>query len=209
MSASSSQPSRIPLLRRFATFLRYSAVSLSSSLIDMGMFQVFVLLLRASAPARYILLSTVLARVISSVYNFLMNYRVVFRAHKSAAAAQPDPVRTEVGTEIHHTAPGGSVSLAAAAPRYFTLVVVQMLCSAFLVSTFYRLTGLPELVVKILVDACLFVVSYQIQKHLVFRNRRSGRNTGSSKSDKSNKQYVESTETISSRRSDRSNSSSQ
>lgn len=159
-STSGQNTPRSSLLLRFATFLKYSAVSLSSSLIDMGMFQVFVLLLRARSPVRYIVLSTIFARIISSVYNFLMNYRVVFRAGTGTVSAADSASRNS-----------SAIPVFSSAVRYFALVIVQMLCSAFLVNSFCRLTGMPELAVKIIVDSCLFVLSYQIQKHLVFRNR--------------------------------------
>ncbi len=125
------------------TFIKFGGVSLSSSLIDMGLFQLFVLLLKDAAPAGYILIATVLARVCSSLYNFAMNKKVVFKS----------------GEGILKTA-----------GKYFSLVVIQMLCSAYGVSALYHATHFPELGVKIVVDTCLFLLSYQIQKHLVFKH---------------------------------------
>ncbi len=133
------------IFSKLGTFIKFGSVSLTSSLIDMGLFQLSVILLRQTAPAGYIFISTVLARIASSLYNFGMNRKIVFKS---------------------------SEGLTTTAIKYFGLVIVQMLSSAFLVDAVHTLTGFLELAVKILVDTCLFLLSYQIQKHLIFRQGR-------------------------------------
>lgn len=52
--------------------------------------------------------------------------------------------------------------------RYAILAVCQMTVSGASVSLLARL-GLPAMLSKIIVDTCLFFVSYNIQKKWVFR----------------------------------------
>ncbi len=59
-------------------FLRYSFVSLSSFVIDIGLFTLFCSLLKSWNGALYAAVATVLARVLSGTYNYLMNYSFVF-----------------------------------------------------------------------------------------------------------------------------------
>lgn len=127
------------------TFAAYALTSLSSSILDMLMFQIFVWLLKGTFPVRYILISTIGARIVSSIYNFTMNHKVVFRSNEQVAFT---------------------------AIKYFILCVVQMLLSAGLVDWLYVILPVPELVVKIIVDTILFFVSYFVQKRLIFRSSR-------------------------------------
>ena len=84
-------------------------------------------------------LASVLARAISSVVNYFLNHKVVSKGKASSAV------------------------------KYFTLVVVQIMVSSFLVTIVGNaLTAVPISIVKIVVDGVLFFVSYFIQKHLVF-----------------------------------------
>ena len=92
----------------------------------------------------YIVTATVLARIISAVYNFVLNYKVVFKS---------------------------SASIMATAVKYCLLAVCQMLCSAFLVNALYAMTGGYEVLVKIPVDVFLFFVSFVIQREFVYRKR--------------------------------------
>lgn len=122
-------------------FFKYILSSLSSSVVDLAAFEVFCLLSRGRLSA-YIAVSTVLARVISATYNYLMNYKVVFKSREKM----------------------GSSAL-----KYFTLAVIQMTLSALLVTGGVMLLRVvPEVVVKMIVDTCLFFVSYYIQKRFVF-----------------------------------------
>lgn len=125
------------------SFFKYVLSSLSASLIDLGCFTLFNLTLFSGLPLRgNVFASTILARVISSIYNFLMNRKVVFRSGGSALGQ---------------------------AVKYYVLVVVQMLCSALLVYLFTRLSGVNSTVIKVVVDTVLFFVSFQIQNRVIFK----------------------------------------
>lgn len=123
-------------------FLKYAFASVSSCAIDLALFAIFCHIFRGRIGG-YIAVSTVLARVISAVYNYLVNYKVVFRSRQKVAVS---------GT------------------KYFLLAVVQMGLSALLVTGGNSLLPfLPEVVVKAVVDTVLFFISYKIQQKYVFR----------------------------------------
>ena len=136
-----------PLLdsaRIYLVFAKFLFSSLSSCIIDLVLFALFCSLTKERMPeaVSYIVVSTVLARVVSAGYNFFLNYRVVF---KSSGAVWKSAV------------------------RYFVLAVVQMLASAGLVSLLYGVLGGSEVAVKILVDVFLFFISFMIQREIVYR----------------------------------------
>jgi len=127
----------------FGTFFKYIMSSLSSFVIDILIFRLVLdLLKKGNIPSAVIIsASTLTARIISSIYNYLINRKVVFKSNDK-----------------------GAVSLI----KYYVLAVIQMCCSAALVTIFYNWIGIPETIVKVIVDGLLFLISFQIQKRLVF-----------------------------------------
>lgn len=126
----------------FGAFTRFLISSLSSSLIDLALFSVLCMFLRNRIPVYYVAIATIFARVVSATYNYCMNYNYVFHSKRSKCS----------------TACG-----------YILLAVVQMLVSAGLTTGLcFLLSNFWEVVVKFLVDICLFFVSYQIQKRYVY-----------------------------------------
>lgn len=126
----------------FSTFFKYIAVALSSFAIDYGLFCLLSVLLSSFPLSRRIWISTVMARVVSSLYNYSMNHSAVFRC----------------------TAPYQSTLF-----KYYALCIVQMLCSASCVSLLCTLLAIPETISKLLVDTLLFLISFQIQKNWIFK----------------------------------------
>lgn len=125
-------------------FIRYVFSALSSFILDIALFTLFCYFTKKTGSKLYITYSTVLARVISSVYNYLMNYKFVFRSREKGIYA---------------------------ASKYFTLAVLQMMCSALFVTIAVKgIPALHETPAKIIVDTILFFISYQIQKKIVFRS---------------------------------------
>ena len=126
------------------SFGKFSASSLSSSVVDLGAFWVLCAVLRPYLPeAPAIVAATILARVLSSLCNYLLNYFLVFHSH---------------------TAHGKSASL------YTVITVLKTLVSALLVAALAGLlpAGTPELAAKIPVDVALFFVNYLLQKAFVY-----------------------------------------
>lgn len=128
------------------SFLKFSSSSVICFLVDNGLFTLLNVFLLAALPdaPRYFI-ATYGARLVSAVTNFMLNRTVVFHAHNSMRRS---------------------------AIRYLTLSVVQASVSAglvYLTTSVNPGAGLFDTVVKILVDGCLFLISFQLQKRWVFQ----------------------------------------
>ncbi len=126
-------------IRVYGRFLKFTAASLSGALVDYILFLLLDFILPMSSAARAFW-AAVLARFCSGAVNFTMNRVISFRSH------------SPVGPQM---------------TRYLILFLAQMLVSATLVSLFSRFL-LPVLA-KLLVDVCLFFISYVIQKNWVYK----------------------------------------
>lgn len=124
------------------TFFKYMLSSLSSFIVDITLFTLFVSLFSSLNVGTRITVSTIIARIASSVFNYIVNKEVVFKSKESN------------NKTIY---------------KYFSLVIVQLLTSAFLVTIIYKMTGVPEAFIKMIVDVFLFLISYRIQKKLIFK----------------------------------------
>lgn len=131
-----------------AHFFRYTAVSLASAIIDNALYALFSALLENSLVGLLLTaVSTVGARVLSSLFNFFMNKKVVFRTNASTAKALL---------------------------RYYALAVPQLIAQALLTQGMYALlhisddaTVLRTLIYAIVMTA-LYIVSFMIQQRWVF-----------------------------------------
>ena len=128
---------------------RFIAVSAASFLVDILLFWLLGMLFAPLDLARRILFATAGARVLSSVFNYLMNRKAVF--------GQRENVRHSLW-------------------KYYLLCVVQ---AAVSYGGVYLLTSLTadsySTAWKVLVDLLLFLLSFQIQREWVFRkNDRKG-----------------------------------
>ena len=131
----------------FGSFLKFSLSSITSAGIDIGLFTFLTeFVFTGMSLGKSVYLATIFARVVSAIYNFLINRKVVFKS------------------EEH---------LLQNLLSYFVLVVVQMFCSAELVYLGTSGLGIHQLPVKIVVDILLFFLSYQIQQRFVFTKKRS------------------------------------
>ncbi len=132
--------------RLFAVFFKYTIASILSFLIDIGFFALFVALTKSWVSASlYIILSTIFARVISSVFNFLVNKNTVFKQKEKS-------------------------------PKffimYFSLVIINMVLSAVLVDVFVKYCAFQEIWAKVLVDGTLFILSFVLQRDIIFRSSK-------------------------------------
>lgn len=127
----------------FSSFIKFSMTGIASFGLDIALFALLVnLLLRIADPSTSILLSTVGARILSSVFNYTLNRNVVFRSKSK---------------------------LSKTLLKYFSLSVIQMLISSLLVTQVFYLLNFDATPIKIMVDLCLFFISYQIQRRWVFK----------------------------------------
>ena len=123
------------------TFFRYMLASLSSFLVDYGIFcgLIYALSRTDIAKTPSVWIATAVARVCSSLFNYTVNKKVVFKSRR------------------------GAITLL----MYYALCVVQMAASAWLVSLI-GMTGFPVQIAKIIVDSILFLISFRVQKTLIF-----------------------------------------
>lgn len=141
-------------VRIYMLFGKFLFSSLSSSVLDLLLFAFLCRMWRPGGVYTgiltgldYIVAATVAARIISAVYNFLVNYKIVFKS---------------------------SAGIAGTAFRYLLLALCQMFCSAFLVSRLHGFLGGPEVIVKVPVDVFLFFASFVIQREFVYRKKPAG-----------------------------------
>lgn len=132
-------------LRIYRTIFAFAASSVVSSLIDLLLFYLGIRLLTYAMPEEgwNIVIATAVARICSSLFNYNMNRRKVFRG-------------------------GGRNSIL----KYYMLCVLQFAASAGFVSLLaflFPAGSLGKTLFKALVDGLLFLLSYQIQREWVFR----------------------------------------
>ncbi|WP_338324936.1 bifunctional glycosyltransferase family 2/GtrA family protein [Metabacillus mangrovi] len=132
----------IDSIKIYSVFFKFISSSLLSFGVDILLFSVFSLLFRDVFPAQFILIATVSARILSSLFNYALNKNVVFKSKSKNTMM-----------------------------KYYILSVIQMITSALLVNGFYQLIGGGEVVIKIIMDSILFLISYVIQRDWVFKSR--------------------------------------
>lgn len=125
--------------------LKYLFSSLSAFVIDICVFQLMVLILKEYS-GYYIFISTFISRVISSIYSFTINKKLVFKDKGSARKSFV---------------------------KFAILCVIQMCLSAVLVNSIYGLIRVSESAIKVCVDSVLFIFSYLCQKYIVFGSKNN------------------------------------
>lgn len=126
-------------------FLKYSLISLSSSILDIAAFTMLSAMLSSLIPEEHIIVATFIARGISGTFNFLMNKRVVFSA--------------------------GNTALLPGIIKYIITAAFIASLSALLVNGLFMLLHWNKTIIKIIVDTLLFFLSYKIQQAWVFNRR--------------------------------------
>lgn len=121
--------------RIYKEILKFSASSFISFLIDYGLFCLL------SALTGKMMLSNVTARIFSSIVNYTLNKKLVFRSQGNTGES---------------------------AVKYFLLAGVILLCNTLILKGF-AVIGLSAYLAKILTEIILFVCSYLIQHKFIFR----------------------------------------
>ena len=125
--------------------IKYVFSAGTAFVIDIALFSFFNALLNPIIGDMAIIVATVAARVISSLYNYYVNSRYVFGNFD----------RTSIF-------------------KYYALVIVQMIVSAgsvYILNTIF--TRINDTAIKIAVDVVLFCVNYMIQKSIIFRKNEN------------------------------------
>lgn len=125
----------------YKIFIFYGLSGGASFVLDIGLYWIFIQLLREPAPILFIIMATIAARILSSLFNYYINRNKVFKQ-------------------------GSRKSLI----RYFALAAFIMLTSAGSVHLLYaEWLGRGEVILKILVDTILFIFGFVAQRAWVFR----------------------------------------
>lgn len=133
--------------RIYALFGKFILSSAFSFAVDILAFTLLVMWFKPyMSPMRYIFMATLCARILSSLTNFVINEKGVFRSR----------CRKRV-----------------AIIKYYVLCLIQLCVSAGLVYLAHKLTGWYETPIKIIVDIALFFVSFQIQREWVFKSPKA------------------------------------
>jgi len=128
----------------FIEVLKFSASSLFGFGVDFLMF--FLLNLIPVGWQHWTLMANIIARVVSASVNFTLNYLLVFRS------------KTNVFVAI---------------AKYATLASFILLCGTVLLWLLYDVLGMNKFVAKIIVEATMFIISWLIQRFLIFRKRKT------------------------------------
>lgn len=132
-------------IKIYGIIFKFLFGSVSSCLIDLGLFTVLKILTSPLGGRLSILISTVMARVCSSFYNYNYNRKAVFESEEGM---------------------GRTVK------RYYILCICQMLLSyalVYAVTAVFTFGNIMTVVSKAIVDTILFIISFQIQRAWVFK----------------------------------------
>lgn len=135
----------------YKMLLGYISSSLAASVIDLALYRVFTAVFGGLSASLKIAFSTILARMISSLFNYTVNSRAVFRSSES-------PRRTII--------------------KYYALCVLQTAASYGGVYGLSLIFGDDHtLWMKIIVDGLLFLLSFKIQQKWVFGKNKNQKGT--------------------------------
>ena len=128
----------------YKLFAKYIISSLSSFIVDILLFTLFVKILPEIdlKGITEIVIATILARIISATYNFIINSKVVFKNQNKNSII-----------------------------KYFILCLVQMFISAFAVSELFKTLNMDSTLIKVIVDTIIFLINFVIQREWVFKKK--------------------------------------
>lgn len=126
-------------IKIYKIFLKYILSAISSFIIDIALFSIFILLTKEFFIA-YIFISTIMARVFSSLFNYFVNKNIVFAGNQSKNSLL----------------------------KYYGLVLSIMTFSGALTTLLFSLSIFSEVSSKVIIDTILFLLSYYVQKKWIF-----------------------------------------
>lgn len=133
-------------IRIYKVIFKFLLSSIWASIVDIVMFALMCYILSGSFEKKtYILLATIIARIISSLCNYMINHKIVFKSKGRVA----------------HTI-----------VKYYLLCLCQMGVSYALVcslSIWLNVGGILLVLLKAIIDTILFFISFRIQKMWVFK----------------------------------------
>jgi putative flippase GtrA len=132
-------------IKIYSTFIKYTISAGIAFIIDLSFFTLFNQLLINIIGDSSILVSTLLARIISSFINYLINRNKVFGNNKKD--------KIDNNTLI----------------KYYVLVIIQLCVSALSVYVIHMFVKVDATIIKIPVDIMIFIINYFVQKYIIFK----------------------------------------
>lgn len=124
----------------YKLFMKYFLVAFSSFLLDIILFIGVFNVIDINSK---ILAATILARVVSSIYNYIVNSNLIFKDMSIKSLI-----------------------------KYYLLVILVMLFSGCFVTYLYNLLNINIIVIKIIVDTILWCINLLIQREFVFNDEK-------------------------------------
>lgn len=139
-------------LRIYSVFAKFLLSSLLGFAVDIITFTILFELLKLIPEFKWgIVTASIGARMVSSLVNYTVNKNSVFSRTTSS-----DSENKNYNSLI----------------KYYILCIIQLGFSALLVNLLSIIVVIYEVFIKILVDTILFVISFQLQREWVFKNKR-------------------------------------
>ena len=120
----------------YKLFMKYIISSLSSFILDILLFTIFIKL------TNEVITSSVISRIISSIYNFLINKNLIFNNSDNKSII-----------------------------KYYLLVIIQLAISTTITQVLNNCIKLNIVIIKILVDTFIFIINFVIQREIVFKKK--------------------------------------
>lgn len=118
----------------YKLFIKYIISSLSSFALDIILFTIFIKL------TNKIITSSIISRIISSIYNYLINKNLIFKKNNDKTLL-----------------------------KYYTLVIIQLTISATITKLLNNCITLNIVIIKIIVDIFIFIINFIIQREIIFK----------------------------------------
>ena len=126
------------LFSKYQTIITYILFSSLSFIVDIVSFSSILFFLKDK-----IMISSYLARTISSIFNYIVNKNIVFKNND----------KKNIKSMI----------------MYFLLVIVNITISGTLVKKIYFFIHYNATFIKIVIDSLIFIINYFLQKYVIFK----------------------------------------
>lgn len=129
--------------RIYKQIIKFSLSSFTSFIIDYSLYSILILL------TNNLVLSNIISRVISSITNYTINKKIVFKNKGNTFKS---------------------------ACKYFLLVIVILGLNTILLNQLVNIFGINAYIAKVIVEIFLFIFSYIIQNKIIFKKKGEHKN---------------------------------
>ena len=138
------------IISKYKVFLKYMIFAGISFLLDISLFHVFKYLLKDTllVVETLTLVSTYVARAISSLFNYMVNRNSVFKRDDGTKASKKTIF------------------------EYYALVVIQATVSGLVVGTLTKHINIDSTLIKVPVECIIFLVNFFVQRYYIFNENR-------------------------------------